>query len=65
MTINGHANGLKVPHADKDIVDDFFQCTKDTYEDITKLNPKRGRIYNYISMTLYYTTSGEMRFYRK
>ena len=31
MTINWHVDGLKVYHADKDIVDAFIQRTKETY----------------------------------
>ena len=49
---------LKVSHSDKDIVDTFIQCTNETYEGITKLNPSRGKIHYYLAMTHVYTTSG-------
>ena len=39
ITIAWHVNDLKVSHAEKDIIESFIQWTKETYEDVTKLNP--------------------------
>ena len=52
-------------HADKDIVDAFIQWTNETYEGITKINTSRGKIHDYLAMTLDYTTSGEVKIYMK
>ena len=57
ITITWHVDELKVSHSKKDIVDALIQWTKDTYEDITKLNPSRGKIHDYLAMNLDYTTS--------
>ena len=65
MKNNRHVDDLKVSNSDKDIVDALIQWTKDTYEDVTKLNPSRGKIHDHISMTLYYTPSGEVKNYMK
>ena len=65
MTINWHVDGLKVYHADKDIVDAFIQRTKETYQDVTKIKASRGKIYYYIYMKIYYTTSVEGKIYIK
>ena len=52
-------------HADKEIVDDFIKWNNETYEDITKTNPPRGKIHDYPEMTMDYTTSGEVNIYMK
>ena len=39
VKITFYAGDLKVSHADNDIVGAFTQLTKETYEDVTKLNP--------------------------
>ena len=50
---------------DKDIVDTFVQCNKETYEDATKIKPSRANIHDYLTMTLDYKTSGEVKIYMK
>ena len=65
MTITWHVDDFKVSSVDKDTVDAFIQWIKETYEDITNLNPPRGKIHDYLVMTLYYTTSGEVKIYMK
>ena len=60
-----HVDDLKVSHSDTDIVETFIQCTKETYEGVTRLNTSIGNVHDYQSMTLDYTTSGEVQIYMK
>ena len=52
-------------HAENEIVDAFIECTKETYEDVKKLKTSRGKIHDYLAMTLDYTASGEVKLYVK
>ena len=65
ITVTWHVNYLKLSLSDKNIVNYFIQWNKDTYEDITKLKLSREKIHDYTSMTLDYTTSGEVEIYMK
>ena len=65
MKITWHFNEFKLYNSVKDIVDVFAQLTKKTYEDVTKIRPSRGKIHDYPSMTLDYTTSIEVKVYMK
>ena len=65
MIITWHVNYLKVSHDKNDIVDALIQWTKETYEDVKKLKPSRGKIHGYLPMTLYYTASLEVKLYVK
>ena len=58
MTITWHVDDIKVSHYDKDIVDAFIKRTKETYGDVTTLNPSRGKIHDYLAMMMDYTTPG-------
>ena len=59
ITINWHVYYLKVSHDDKDIIDAFIECTKEIYEYETKLKPSRGKIHEYLAMTMDYATPGK------
>ena len=65
MTITWHVDDLKTYHDDKDVVDVLIQWTKDTYEDVTTRKPSRGKIHDYLAITMDYTTSGEVKNYMK
>ena len=65
ITITRHFNDLKVSHSDKYIVDVLIQCSKDTYEYITKLKSSRVKIHDYLVMTLDNTTPREVKIYLK
>ena len=65
MTITWHEDEPKLSHSNRDIVDTFIEWTKETYKDVTKLNPSRGKIHDYLAMTLDYTTPGEVKSYMK
>ena len=61
ITITWRVDDLKLSHANKDIVEAFIEWTKDTYEYLTKQNPSRVKIHDYLSVTMDYTTSGEVK----
>ena len=65
ITITWNMDELKVSHSDKDVVDVLIQWTKDTYEDVTTRKPSRGKIHDYLAITMDYTTSGEVKNYMK
>ena len=65
MAINWHVNDLKVSNSDRYIVDNCIQWTKETYEDITRLNPSRGKMHDYLGTNLDSKTSGEVKIYIK
>ena len=65
MKITWHVDDLKLSHSGKDIVDALTQWTNETYEYITKLKISRVKIHDYLAMTMYYTTSGEVEMYMK
>ena len=55
--ITWHVDNPKMYHADKEIVDDFIECTKKTYDDVTKLESSRSNIHDSLTMTLVYMIS--------
>ena len=65
ITITWHVDDLKVSHSEKDVVGSFIEWTKETYEYVTKLNPSKGKIHDYVSMTLDSMTPGEVKVYMK
>ena len=64
-TITWHVEDLKLSHTENDIVNTFVEWTKETYDDVTELKPSRSKIHDYITMTLDYTESGEVKLYVK
>ena len=65
LMLNCQVNDLNVSRADKYIFDAFIQRNKNTYEDVKKFKPSRGKIHDYIVMVMDYTTSGEVKNYMK
>ena len=61
LTVTWHVDDLKVSHKDKKVVDDFIQWIRDCYEDVTKVKPSRGKVHDYLAMTLDYTTRGVVK----
>ena len=65
MAITWHVDGLKVSHAEKYIFDSFIEQTKETYDNVTKINTSRDNIHEYLVVALDYTTSAEVKMYMK
>ena len=67
LTIMWHVDDLKVSHADVKVVDEFIEWLKETYEEpeIKKIKPSRGKVHNYLGITLDFTMPGVVRLYMK
>ena len=67
ITVLWHVDDLKVSHVDAVIVDDFIEWAKKKYEDpgITKLTPSRGKVHDYLGITLDYTEPGKVKLHMK
>lgn len=62
-----HVDDLKISHVDTPVVDDFIEWARNKYEDsnITKLKPSRGKVHDYLGVTLDYSTKGKVKIYMK
>jgi len=58
-----HVDDLKISHVDTKVMDDFIEWARDKYEDstITKLKPSRGKIHDYLGITLDYSIPGKVK----
>jgi hypothetical protein len=63
FTVLWHVDDLKISHVDTPVVDEFIEWARAKYEDkeITKLKPSRGKIHDYLGITLDYTTKGKVK----
>lgn len=66
-TVLWHVDDLKMSHVEKLVVDKFVEWASMKYEDatITKLKPSRGKIHDYLGMTLDFTRPGAVKIYMK
>ena len=67
FTVMSHVDDLKCSHKDTKEVDKFIQWCRDKYEDptITKLKPSRGKVHDYLGITLDFTKPGAVKIYMK
>ena len=67
FTVLWHVDDLKISHKDKTEVDKFIGWAVNKYEDsdITKLKPSRGKIHDYLGITLDYSEPGVVKLYMK
>ena len=63
LTVLFHIDDLKVSHKDRRVVDQFKQWVDFMYGDpkIGKVKAVRGKVHDYLAMTLDYTIKGEVR----
>ena len=63
FTILWHVDDLKCSHKEKEVVDRFIEWVRSKYEDpqITKLKPSRGKVHDYLGMTLDFTQNGVVK----
>jgi hypothetical protein len=63
FTVLWHVDDLKISHVDPAVVDEFIAWARDKYEDpeITKLKPSRGKVHDYLGITLDYSTEGKVK----
>ena len=60
MTVGWHVDDLKVSHKDSTVVDQFLQWVDDTYGSIGEVKVTRGKVHDYLGMTLDYTVPGQV-----
>ena len=67
FTVMWHVDDLKASHKDSKVIDDFIEWAKEKYEDegITKLKPSRGKVHDYLGITLDYSEKGKVKIYMK
>ena len=61
MTVVRHIDDLKVSHMDAKEVEKFIQQMEETFGEDTPLTVSRGKIYDYLGMTLDFRNKGEVR----
>ena len=59
-TITWHVDDLKSSHIDPRVNDQFIQWLNDTYGAISEVKAVRGKIHDYLGMTLDYSTPGQV-----
>jgi len=67
LTVVWHVDDLKVSHKDVPVVDQFIEWCREKWEDpgITKMKPSRGKIHDYLGVTLDYSVPGKVKIYMK
>jgi hypothetical protein len=67
LTVLFHVDDLKVSHKETKTVDQFIGWASAKYadSDITKLHASRGKVHDYLGITLDYTKSGAVKIYMK
>jgi hypothetical protein len=67
FTVVWHVDDLKCSHVETSVVDDFIKWARSKYEDasITVLKPSRGKIHDYLGMTIDYSEDGKVKIYMK
>ena len=67
LTVMWHVDDLKCSHVDTAVIDKFIEWTRDMYEDeeITKIKPSRGKVHDYLGITLDYSIPGKVKLHMK
>ena len=61
MTVVWHVDNLKVSHMDAKEVDEFFKQMEETVSEDTPLSVSRGKIHDYLGMTLDFHNKGKVQ----
>ena len=61
LTVTWHVDDLKVSCKILEEVDNFIQWIRNEYEDFTKVKPSRGKVHDYLAMTLDFTEAGKVK----
>jgi hypothetical protein len=61
LTVAWHVDDLKVSHVDKSVVDNFLVNMNQEFGKDTPMNKSRGRIHDYLGMTLDYSKVGSVK----
>ena len=67
FTVLWHVDDMKASHVSTQRVDQFIDWARNKYEDaeITKMKPSRGKVHDYLGITLDYSVPGKVRIYMK
>jgi hypothetical protein len=67
LTVAFHVDDLKNSHVTSTVVEEFVDWVKKKYEDpeIKKISPSRGKVHNYLGMTLDYSLPGKVKLLMK
>jgi hypothetical protein len=67
LTVAFHVDDLKISHVTPKVVDRFLEWVKEMYEDpgIKKITPSRGKIHDYLGMTLDFSIPGKVKLLMK
>eukprot|EP00934_Nitzschia_sp_Nitz4_P001751 Nitzschia sp. Nitz4//scaffold498_size9664//8500//9573//NITZ4_009089-RA/size9664-processed-gene-0.2-mRNA-1//1//CDS//3329553090//1751//frame0 len=60
LTVAWHVDDLKISHKEPKVVDQFIERMRETFGKETPLSESRGRIHDYLGMTLDYSVPGKV-----
>jgi hypothetical protein len=60
ITVCWHVDDLKVSHEKSQVIDNFIAWIKETYGKIGEVKVTRGKVHQYLGMTLDYSTPGQV-----
>eukprot|EP00934_Nitzschia_sp_Nitz4_P008987 Nitzschia sp. Nitz4//scaffold353_size16344//11151//16190//NITZ4_008865-RA/size16344-processed-gene-0.13-mRNA-1//1//CDS//3329548925//8977//frame0 len=60
LTVAWHVDDLKISHQDVEVVDAFIEDMRATFGTETPLSESRGKVHDYLGMTLDYSTPGKV-----
>ena len=61
-TILWHVDDLKISHMERDVVTSILNEINDWYGEISPLTITRGKVHDYLGMTIDFTTPGQVKF---
>ena len=63
LTVVWHVDDLKISHVDSKVVNDLIDWIRMKYEDVEigKIKPSRGKVHDYLGMTLDFATKGVVK----
>lgn len=60
-TVSWHVDDLKSSHVDPKVNDDFHKWLQETYGQVREVTSTRGKLHDYLGMTMDYSTPGEVK----
>ena len=55
LTVTFHVDDIKASHKETKVIDGFIEWCRQKYEDFTKIKPSRGKIHDYLGVTMDYS----------
>jgi len=63
LIIVWHVDDCKISHEDSDVVDDTIRKLEEHFGNESSITVTRGKVHDYLGMTIDYSTKGEVKFY--